>query len=136
MDPLIAPTKVRPRVPPTWAIVLAGPVIGTVYFWVIYLLAEAGCAEELELVDETVLRLVVLAGGVASAVLLTAFAWRAGRVRRSVPVDRSAETTAETTADIVDDSERFMATTGLMLLGLFMLFTAFLAVPVIGMTLC
>ena len=132
MEPLIAPTKVRPRMPPTWAIVLAGPVIGTVYFWVIYLLAEAGCAEELELVDETVLRLVVLAGGVASAVLLTAFAWRAGRLRRSVPVDRSAETTA----DIVDDSERFMATTGLMLLGLFMLFTAFLAVPVIGMTLC
>ena len=29
-----------------------------------------------------------------------------------------------------------MATTGLMLLGLFLLFTAFLAVPVIGMSLC
>ena len=124
MDPLIAPTKVRPRMPPTWAIVLAGPVIGTVYFWVIYLLAEAGCAEELELVDETVLRLVVLAGGVASAVLLTAFAWRAGRLRRTA----SANTT--------DDTERFMATTGLMLLGLFLLFIAFLAVPVIGMSLC
>jgi hypothetical protein len=124
MEPLIAPTKVRPRMPPTWAIVLAGPVIGTVYFWVIYLLAEAGCAEELELVDETVLRLVVLAGGVASAVLLTAFAWRAGRLRRA------------SSANSTDDTERFMATTGLMLLGLFLLFIAFLAVPVIGMSLC
>ena len=125
MDPLVAPTKVRPRVPPTWSIVLAGPVIGTIYFWVIYLLAEAGCAEELELVDETVLRLVVLAGGVASAVLLTAFAWRAARLRR---------TASSASGD--DDSERFMATTGLMLLGLFLLFVAFLAVPVIGMSLC
>ena len=125
MDPLVAPTKVRPRVPPTWAVVLAGPVIGTVYFWLIYLLAEAGCAEELELVDETVLRLVVLAGGVASAVLLTAFAWRAVRMRRGA---------ASGGAD--DDSERFMATTGLMLLGLFLLFIAFLALPVIGLSLC
>ena len=122
MEPLIAPTRIRPRMPPTWAIVLAGPVIGTVYFWVIYLLAEAGCSEELELVDETVLRLVVLAGGVASAVLLTAFAWRAGRLRR--------------TTDTTDDTERFMATTGLTLLGLFLLFIAFLALPVIGMSLC
>jgi len=96
MDPLVAPTKVRPRVPPPWAVVLAGPVIGTVYFWLIYLLAEAGCAEELELVDETVLRLVVLAGGVASVVLLTAFAWRAGRLRRTAPTDTT------------DDSERFI----------------------------
>ena len=126
MDPLIAPTKVRPRVPPAWVIVLAGPLIGTVYFWLIYLLAEAGCAEELELVDETVLRLVVLAGGVASVVLLTAFAWRAARLRRD----------AASTGPNDDDSERFMATTGLMLLGLFLLFVAFLALPVIGMSLC
>jgi hypothetical protein len=125
MDPLVAPTKVRPRVPPLWAVVLAGPVIGTVYFWLIYLLAEAGCAEELELVDETVLRLVVLAGGVASVVLLTAFAWRAAHMRRDAASGGSG-----------DDSERFMATTGLMLLGLFLLFVAFLALPVIGMSLC
>ena len=125
MDPLVAPTKVRPRVPSTWAVVLAGPVIGTVYFWLVYLLAEAGCADDLELVDETVLRLVVLAGGVAAVVLLTAFAWRATRMRRDA---------ASGGAD--DDSERFMATTGLMLLGLFLLFVAFLALPVIGMSLC
>jgi hypothetical protein len=124
MDPLVAPTKVRPRVPPPWAVVLAGPVIGTVYFWLIYLVAEAGCAEDLELVDETVLRLVVLAGGVASVVLLTAFAWRAARMRRDAAPGGA------------DDSERFMATTGLMLLGLFLLFIAFLAIPVIGMSLC
>ena len=35
-----------------------------------------------------------------------------------------------------DENERFMATTGLMVIGLFLLFVLFLAAPVIGSSLC
>ena len=71
--------------PPAWAIVLAGPLIGTVYFWLLYLLAEEWLRRGLELVGETVLRLVVSWPRVwpCSAALLTAFAWRA-RLRRAL----------------------------------------------------
>ncbi len=34
-----------------WAVLLAGPIVGTVCFFVVYLLAEASCADELELLD-------------------------------------------------------------------------------------
>ena len=124
---LVAPTHVRPRLPALWAIVLAAPVVGTVYFWLVYLLAELACAEDLALVGETVVRIVVLAAAVAAVVVLTGVAWRADRRRR----------TASSAATIHDtETERFMATTGLILLGLFALFIAFLALPVIGLSLC
>ena len=45
-------------------------------------------------------------------------------------------TTAGEPSSQRDDNDRFMITTGLMLLGLFVLFVLFLAAPAIGTTLC
>ena len=40
----------RDRLWSPWAVLLAGPLVGMVYFWLVYLLAEVACAEGLELV--------------------------------------------------------------------------------------
>ena len=129
---MTAPTEVRPRVPARWAVLLAGPVVGTVYFWLVYLLAEAGCSEDLELISETTLRIVVLAGAAATIGVLTFAAWRAGQAWRAAGPDLAGDETTGARAE----NERFMATTALTLLGLFLLFALFLAAPVIGVSLC
>ena len=112
------------RLTSPWAVLLAGPVIGTVYFFVVYLLAEAGCADDLDLVDVTLLRVVILALGVASVVAFVSYAGRARALRHSDTAGQQGE------------NERFMATTGLVILGLFVLFVLFVAAPAIGSSLC
>ena len=98
---------------------LAGPVVGMAYFWLVYLVAEVACAEELELVGTTALGVVIAAATAAGAALLLLYGWRARQL-----------VTGE------DENERFMATTGLIVLGLFVLFVLFLAAPAIGSSLC
>ena len=118
---MTAPTEVRPRVPARWAVLLAGPVVGTVYFWLVYLLAEAGCSEDLELVSETTLRIVVLAGAAATIGVLHVR-------RRGGPVTpggaAGADLGGDETTGARAENERFMASTALTLLGLFLLFVA------------
>jgi hypothetical protein len=102
-----------------WAVLLAGPVVGMTYFWLVYLVAEVACAEDLELVSTTALGIVIAAATAAGAALLLLYAWRA---RQLVTGD--------------DENQRFMATTGLLVLGLFVLFVLFLVAPAIGSSLC
>jgi hypothetical protein len=109
----------RPRLWSPWAVLLAGPVVAMTYFWLVYLVAEVACAEELDLVGTTALGITIAAATAAGAALLVAYTWRARQL-----------------ATGGDENQRFMATTGLMVLGLFALFLLFLAAPVIGMSLC
>jgi hypothetical protein len=118
------------RLGSAWAVLLAGPIVGTVYFFVVYLLAEASCAEQLQLLGSSTLRMTILAAAVAVVVVLLAYAWRARQLWPAHP---------DGTDDVAQDrwlNRRFMVVTALMLLGMFVLFALFLAAPVVGATLC
>ena len=114
----------RARLLSPWAVLLAGPVVGTAYFFVVYLLAEAGCAEGLDLVDVTAVRVVILVLAAASVGVFVGYALRARALRATEADGQEAE------------NQRFMAFTGTVILGLFVLFVLFLAAPAIGSSLC
>jgi hypothetical protein len=109
----------RDRLWSPWAVLLAGPVVGMTYFWLVYLVAEAACADDLDLVSSTALGTVIAAATAAGAATLLLYAWRARQLVSGG-----------------DENQRFMATTGLMVLGLFVLFVLFLVAPAIGSALC
>lgn len=113
-----------------WVIVLAGPVLGYGYFWLVYMLAEISCSEHLDLVGTRLLTILICAAAVAIAAATFLFAWRARRLWTS-----SANGEADEGSD-ERHNRRFMATTGLMLLGLFSFFVLLVSAPVIGSTLC
>ena len=125
MDPLVAPTKVRPRVPPH----VGGRA------------RRAGHRDRL-LLAHLPPRRSRLRRGPRARRRDGAAPRRAGRrscvggAADGVRLASRPHATGLLLSGGADDSERFMATTGLMLLGLFLLFVAFLAVPVIGMSLC
>ena len=125
---------VRSRLASTWALLLAGPVVGTVYFLVIYLTGEVTCADGLDLTSTATLRIVILAGAVASIVVFVLYAVLARRLW-STP-DRPRGDGDATATGPERENRRFMVTTGLLLLGLFTLFVLFLAAPAIGTSLC
>lgn len=110
----------------TWALLLAGPVIGTTYFFLVYLLAEATCANGVKLLSQTALRVVIVAAAAGSVAVFVAYALRARRLWSDAS-DNGGQR---------GENQRFMVTTGLMLLGLFVLFVLFLAAPAIGSSLC
>ena len=102
-----------------WAALLAGPIVGMTYFWLVYLVAEVACADGLDLVTTTALGVVIAAATAGGAAVLLLYAWRA---RQLVTGD--------------DENQRFMATTSLVVLALFVLFLLFLVAPAIGASLC
>ena len=121
-----------------WAVLLAGPVVGMTYFWVVYLLAEASCSGDLELLGTATLRTTVLAVTAGAIALFVAYAWRA---RRLWVAPGSADVGAGGigAGDGADDrrqNRRFLLVTGSMLLGMFGLFALFIAAPVVGGSLC
>ena len=118
----------------SWTLVLAGPVVGYTYFWAVYLLAEASCAEQIgrDEFTSSALRALILVAAVTGVVVLVVAARRARASTRAAP-DLSAP---DTVTDERDSNRRFMADTGLLLLGMFALFVVMIAAPVIGMTLC
>lgn len=109
----------RARLWSPWAALLAGPIVGMAYFWLVYLVAEVACAEDLALVSSTGLGILIAAATAAGAAVLLLYAWRARQL---------------VTAD--DENQRFMATTALMVIGLFVLFVLFVVAPAIGSSLC
>lgn len=121
-----------------WAVLLAGPVVGMTYFWLVYLLAEASCSEELTLLGTATLRTTVLASTAGAVAVLAAYAWRARRLW-------SSSGTADVGAggvgagDGADDrrqNRRFLLVTGSMLLGMFAVFALFMVAPVVSGSLC
>jgi hypothetical protein len=118
--------RVRLGLGSPWALVLAGPVIGTAYFLVVYLLAEAGCAEHLDVLGAAALRAVIVGAAAAAIVLFGVYAMRARRLWSDAA---GGDTQREQNA-------RFMVATGVLLLGLFVLFVLFLAAPAVGTSLC
>lgn len=121
-----------------WAVLLAGPVVGMTYFWIVYLLAEASCSEELTLLGTATLRTTVLASTAGAVAVLAAYAWRARRLW-------SSSGTADVGAggvgagDGADDrrqNRRFLLVTGSMLLGMFAVFALFMVAPVVSGSLC
>jgi cytochrome b561 len=120
-------TPLRSRLISSWAVLLAGPIVGTIYFFVVYLLAEVSCADELDLVSATTLRAVILSGAAASVGVFVAYAVRARQLWA---------TSNDQPSDQQRQNQRFMVTTALMLLGMFVLFVLFLAAPAIGSSLC
>lgn len=118
----------------SWTLFLAGPVVGYTYFWVVYLLAEASCAEQLgrDRFTTSALRALILVAAVTSVAVLVVAARRARASSRAAR-DLSAPDTV--TAER-DSNRRFMAGTGLILMGMFAVFVAMIAAPVIWVTLC
>jgi hypothetical protein len=114
------------RLGSTWALLLAGPVIATTYFLVVYLLAEAACSRSVSLFSTGALRAVIVAGAVGTLAVFGAYAARARRLW----------TMTGTTTGQPEQNQRFMVITGLMLLGLFAMFVLFLAAPAVGTSLC
>ena len=121
---MTTPRRSRPIT--TWVLLLAGPVVGITYFLAVYLLAEASCSTDIALLDVSALRAVIIAAGAGALAVF------AGSARRA----RHLWSDAGDPASRGDHNDRFMITTGLMLLGLFALFVLFLAAPAIGTTLC
>lgn len=117
----------------TWFAFLTGPIVGTAYFLAVYLLGEATCARDLDLVGEPTLRTTILVLTVVSAVVGVAAAAQALALRRRGRAAEGAGTTAELDRAA---NQRFMGATALQLLGLFAYFVALVAAPVIGATLC
>ncbi len=118
------------RLGSAWALLLVGPVIGMTYFWLVYLLGEASCAEELTLLGTSTLRTVIFAAAAATVAVFALYAWRARRLWVTGVGDEAPG------ADDRRQNRQFMVITGLMLLGMFTLFVLFLAAPLIGASLC
>jgi len=135
----------RRRLPATsnWAVLLAGPIVGTAYFFIVYLIAELSCATETALLGTGALRVVIVVGAVAAAATLIAYALRGAQLWRADDAhtdermhDDAGEATRPELVAERRDSGRFMITIGLMLLSMFLLFVLFLAAPSIGGALC
>ena len=132
-DRVVERTNHRGRLGSPWAVLLAGPVVGMTYFWVVYLLAEASCSGDLELLGTATLRTTVLAVTAGAIAVSIAYAWRA---RRLWGDPGSADVGAGEGADDRRQNRRFLLVTGSMLLGMFGLFTLFVAAPAISGSLC
>ena len=122
-----------------WAVLLAGPVVGITYFWIVYLLAEASCANGVELLGTAGLRVTLLA---ITAATLVAFAWYAWRARRLWRAEAEPHPTGSggigsgAGTDDRRENRRFLLVTGVTLLAMFALFALFLAAPLVGGSLC
>lgn len=121
-----------------WAVLLAGPVVGITYFWVVYLLAEASCSGDLALLGTATLRTTVLASTAGTVAVLAAYAWRARRLWAS-PESADVGAGGVGAGDGADDrlqNRRFMLVTGSMLLAMFAVFALFMVAPVVSGSLC
>ncbi|MGH9271243.1 MAG: hypothetical protein ACRDZ2_08210, partial [Ilumatobacteraceae bacterium] len=109
--------------------ILAGPVVGMTYFWVVYLLAEASCSGDLALLGTATLRTTILAATAGVIAVFAAYAWRARRLW-AAPGSQDVGAGDIGHGDGADDrrqNRRFMLVTGSMLLGMFALFALFMA---------
>lgn len=113
-----------------WVLLLAAPIIGTLYFLVLYLVAEASCSQDVGLLDPPVLRTLIVVTGGLTLVALGGYAWRAVRTLR----------TGDDGATLGDDggreNRRFMLFVGLLLLAMFAVFVVFLVAPTLGGSVC
>lgn len=132
---MTATSNIGRRLGSPWAVVLAGPVLATTYFWLVYLLAEATCDEDLELLGTTTLRITIVAATAGSVAVLAVYAWRARQLWRSPAADEASGAPGSVAEDR-RENRRFMVITGLLLLAMFTLFVLFVAAPVIGSSLC
>ena len=114
-----------------WAVLLAGPVIGTLYFFTVYLAAEVACADDAYAVSTSALRAIMLVAAAASVAVGIAAASRARTLFREASKTNQHGDTGEP-----EDNTRFMGSTALILLGLFLFFVAAVAGATTGTTLC
>ncbi len=113
-----------------WVLLLAAPVIGTVCFFVMYLVAEASCSPAVGLLDPPVLRTVIILTAALSLVALGGYAWRAARAWRLGAED------AAPAGDAAMENRRFMVFVALLLLAMFAVLVIFLVAPVFGGSVC
>ena len=113
-----------------WVLLMAAPIIGTVCFFVLYLVAEASCSPAVGLLDPAALRSVIILTAILSLVALGAYAWRAGRAWRLGDEGRSP------TSNAAIENRQFMVFVALLLLTMFTAFVVFLVAPVLGGSLC
>lgn len=123
-------TRTRER--QLWTVLLAGPIIGTVYFFAVYLAAEAACADDTHALGTSALRAIIVIATAVSGAVGIAAAWRA----RTLCRDGAGTQQKHGTAGELEDNRRFMGTTAIILLGLFLFFVAAVAGPGIASTLC
>ncbi|MBW3668499.1 MAG: hypothetical protein KY443_04725 [Actinobacteria bacterium] len=117
-----ASDSVRPRT--LWAAIVLAPIVGSTYFMVVYLVAEAACAPAVGGLSEAFLRAVAYGATAASIVALlggAAYAWVLRRKRQGADAQAMPP---------------FLGAVGLMLAGLFLFLVLLVAAPVVGSTLC
>ena len=113
-----------------WVLLLAAPIIGTLYFLALYLVAEASCSQDVGLLDPPVLRtLIIVTGGVSLVAL-------AGYARRAVRTLRTGDDGSPAGDDAGRENRRFMLFVGLLLLAMFAVFVVFLVTPTFGGPVC
>jgi hypothetical protein len=113
-----------------WVLLLSAPIIGTVCFFVLYLVAEASCSPAVGLLDPAVLRSVIILTAALSLVALGGCAWRAGRAWRL------GDEACPPTGNAAVENRRFMVFVALLLLTMFAVFVIFLVAPVFGGSVC
>ncbi len=115
-----------------WSLLLGAPVIGAGYFLVVYLVAEAVCAEARQPLGAGTLRIVILAATGATVALLLGTGWRALRLGQ----DGSEAPGGDLDDEELDHDRRFVGATALVLAGAFVLFVLMIGAPVVALTLC
>jgi hypothetical protein len=118
----------------SWAVLLAGPAVGSAHFFLVYLAAEASCAEGWRLLSTATLRALILAttaGAVAVLAVLALLAAIGPRRRAGARTAAGGPPPGE-----VDENRRFMAVAAATLAGLFVVFVLFVGAPAVGSSLC
>jgi hypothetical protein len=119
-----------------WGMILAAPLIGYSYFWVVYLLAEAECADDLSLFGTTTLRVVIVVSTLAAVAATVVLARSADRLWRGPGRAAAADVAEDNLVARADEDRRFVGSIALITSGLFVLFVLMVGAPVIGSSLC
>ena len=121
-DPTASPSSARAP----WVALLAGPVLGMAYFWLVYLSAEGACTEAGPDPQPAVVRLIALVAAVAT-IMATAAVFLWARRWGGAP---------EPTGAPAAEERRFVGSTATVLLALFTVFVLMVMAPVLATGLC
>ncbi len=119
-----------------WLILLASPLVWCLYFSVVYLLAEAGCAINIpwlkfEVAGLPGLSVVVIASTVIASFATLYYGGRAMRVWRA-----NKPTVAQSAEPPAHERNQFMALAGFLLSALFLASTLLMGVPALVLQPC
>ncbi|MGH9008744.1 MAG: hypothetical protein ACRDYF_02740 [Acidimicrobiia bacterium] len=136
-------SRPRPVLASIWVLFLAGPVIWTLHFFAVYLLAEAVCATggfDARVAGLRILSFLTVAATVAAVGAIAFFAQRAWRRWRHPPVATATATGAVAARPSASadqrESETVLALGGVLLGALFLVAVLFVGLPAFFLQSC